>query len=408
MPLQQFFFEGTRLRIAAIQDRRIATAAPLAHPLTDAIDHIGGLVHFGVGRIQIDVLTFAGIGPQLLAQPVAVMRDHRIGGIQDGAGGTVILFKANGVRTWKITQEPLHVLHLRTAPTIDGLVVITHHKDVPGAACQQPDKSVLDGIGVLKLVHQNLPETMPVMRQQRRGIAQQFMRTQQQFGKVHQACALAALFIGGVHTQLHIPPWVMRGGLDMLRAATFVLLRVDPPGQLARRKLAIVQFQLLHHALDQPQLVVAVQHLKPFRQLRLLPVQAQQAMGQAVEGADPRAARLATQLRGNASAHLAGGFVGEGDRQDAVQRHPEHLMQPCDAMGQHTGFAGTGPGQHQIMAGCGRNGFALGRVQPIKQVGNIHPPDFTGSGGLNGPRVRACWRCRSSTCRSMRCRWPTG
>ena len=41
-----------------------------------------------------------------------------------------------------------------------------------------------------------------------------------------------------------------RTALDMLRAAAFIFLRVDPPHQLARRKLAVIQFQLLHHALD--------------------------------------------------------------------------------------------------------------------------------------------------------------
>ena len=66
-------------------------------------------------------------------------------------------------------------------------------------------------------------------------------------------------------------------------------------------KLAVVQLQLLHHALDQAQLVVGVEHLEAFRQLRVLPVQAQQAVRQAVEGADPHAARAAAQLRVDAA-----------------------------------------------------------------------------------------------------------
>jgi hypothetical protein len=107
----------------------------------------------------------------------------------------------------------------------------------------------------------------------------------------------------------------------------------------------------LHHALDQPQLVVAVEHLEAFRQLRLLPVQAQQAVGEAVEGADPHAARSPPQLRVDARAHLAGGLVGEGDREDAVHRHAVHLVQPGDAVGQHAGLAGAGAGQHQVVAG---------------------------------------------------------
>ena len=91
--------------------------------------------------------------------------------------------------------------------------------------------------------------------------------------------------------------------LDVLRAPAFVLLRVDPPRDLARREARVVEFQLLHHALDQAQLVVGVEHLEAFRQLRFLPVQAQQAVREAVEGADPHAARaVAQQVLGAARA----------------------------------------------------------------------------------------------------------
>ncbi len=152
----------------------------------------------------------------------------------------------------------------------------------------------------------------------------------------------------------------------------FVLLRVDPPGDLPRREACLVQFQRLHHALDQALLVVAVQHLEAFRQPGVLPVQAQQAVGDAVEGAHPHAARLAAELPGDARAHLAGRLVGEGHREDAVHRHAVHLVQPGDAVGQHAGLAGTGAGEDEIVARRGGHGLALGRVQPVEEVGDIH------------------------------------
>src|SRR5690606_24261853 len=130
--------------------------------------------------------------------------------------------------------------------------------------------------------------------------------------------------------------------------------------------------QLLHHALDQALLVVAVQHLERFRQPGLAPVQAQQAVGDAVEGADPHAAAAVAQLQVGTGAHLAGGLVGEGDRQDPVRGHAQHLVQPGDAVGEDAGLAGTGTGQHEVVAGRGRDGLALCAIEAIEKVGDIH------------------------------------
>jgi hypothetical protein len=104
---------------------------------------------------------------------------------------------------------------------------------------------------------------------------------------------------------------VVVGNLDVARAPALVLLRVDPPRHLARRIAAFVQLHRRDDALDHAQLVVRVHDLETFRQRRLAPVQAQQAVRQAVEGADPHAARAAAQQRFHATAHLRRRLVGE-------------------------------------------------------------------------------------------------
>ena len=159
----------------------------------------------------------------------------------------------------------------------------------------------------------------------------------------------------------------------MARAPAFVLLRVDPPRHLARRIAALVELHRRHDALDHAQLVVRIQDLEALRQRRLAPVQAQQAVREAVEGADPHAARAAAQQRFDAPAHLRRGLVGEGDREHAVRRHADHLDQPADAMGQHARLAGAGAGEHQVVAGRGGNDVALGGIEFVEQVRDIHP-----------------------------------
>ena len=78
-------------------------------------------------------------------------------------------------------------------------------------------------------------------------------------------------------------------------------------------------------ALDHAHLVVRVHHLEAFRQSGLAPVQAQQPVREAVEGADPHAARAVLQQRLDAPAHLGRGLVGEGDREHAVRGHADHF-----------------------------------------------------------------------------------
>ena len=198
------------------------------------------------------------------------------------------------------------------------------------------------------------------------------MRAQQQFGEIDQAGALAADLVFLVHAQLRAAVQISVGHLQMLRPTTFVLLRVDPPHQLARRETAFVEFEIGADALDQPQLVVGIEHLEALRQFRFLPVQAQQAVRDAVEGADPQAARAVAEQAFDAAAHFGGGLVGEGDGQDAVRRHADDFVEPADAVREHARLAGTGAGEHEVMTGRRGDGLALGFVQPVEQVGNIH------------------------------------
>lgn len=373
---QQRFFQRARLRVAAVEHGHFGVAATIAHPLAGTLDDVARLVHLVVRGVQVDRLAVAAVGPQLLADAIRVVRDHRIGGTEDVGGGAVVLFQADGLRAREVAQEALHVLDLGTAPTVDGLVIVANHEHVAGIAGQHAHEGVLDGIGVLELVHQDFAEARAVVRQQGRVVTQQFVRAQQQFGEVDQAGAVAARLVLDVGLAHGFQPRVVRFGLDVLRAAAFVLLRVDPPRDLLGRVFAVVQFQRLHHALDQPQLIVRVHHLEAFGQLRVLPVQAQQAVGQAVEGTDPHATAAIGQLCVDAVAHLAGRLVGEGHRENAVGRHAIDFMQPGNAVGKYAGLAGTGTGQHQVVAGGAETASRWAGFRPSSRWETSMPPFY--------------------------------
>ena len=73
----------------------------------------------------------------------------------------------------------------------------------------------------------------------------------------------------------------------MLRAQALILLGVDEPLDLLRHPAAVVEFEVLYQALDEPQLVVRVDDLEVLWQICLAPVAPQHAVCEAVEGADP-------------------------------------------------------------------------------------------------------------------------
>jgi hypothetical protein len=76
-------------------------------------------------------------------------------------------------------------------------------------------------------------------------------------------------------------------------------------------------------------------------------MRAQHAVTQAVEGADPHAARVDRHHRGDARQHLARRLVGEGDREDPRRRDAPTLDEPSDPRSEHPRLAAARAGQDQ-------------------------------------------------------------
>ena len=334
-------------------------------------DDKAGLVLLVERGVQANGFTLAALGPQVFAEPSVIVCDQRVGGLEDNAGRAVVLFQAQGARAGKIFLEALQIFDARTAPAVDRLIVVTDDSDVRITARKHPQPGVLDGIGVLEFVDQNMLEALLVVRQQRRVVQPQLVRAQQQLGKVHQAGTPALLFIGLVDGQLLAHKGVA-AVIDVLRALPLVLARVDEPLHLARRPAAFVQLHGLENTADDPVLVVGVQYLETLRQTGLLPVSAQQPVRQPVEGTDPHTARRHAHQLLDARAHFAGRLVGERHRQYAVRRHIFDLDQPGNPMHQYPGLAAAGPCQYQQRVLGSGHRLALGVIQWVDNVGNIH------------------------------------
>jgi len=96
-------------------------------------------------------------------------------------------------------------------------------------------------------------------------------------------------------------------------------------------------------------------------------MRAQHAVAQAVEGADPHAARVDGQHGGKARHHLLGRLVGEGHRENAGRRNLPGADEICDARGQHARLAAARAGQYQRGLGGEFNSGALFGIETGKQ-----------------------------------------
>ena len=113
------------------------------------------------------------LGPEVFALPAPVVADHRIGRLQDVSGGAVVLLQPDHPGILILTFEGEDVLNGGPPEAVDGLVIVPHHADVLPAPCQQRRQEVLEVVGVLVLVDEDVAELPLVVLPHLRELLQQ-------------------------------------------------------------------------------------------------------------------------------------------------------------------------------------------------------------------------------------------
>ena len=390
--VEQAAFQHAALGVAAVeQGDFLAREAVVFGERLDFLDQPTRFVQVGGRFVDAHRFARALVGGQVFAQALAVVFNQGVGAVQDVAVAAVVALQLDLVRHGKFAQKVLHIAHACAAKGVDALVIIPHGQHAAGAddapafhfPGQQFEPLVLQLVGVLELIDQQVAKALLVVLAQSRVVAQQLVRAQQQFGKINHALALALVFVKLVQLDLFARIWVVRGHIFGAQAVFFATGK--KPAQLLGRVALGIHVEGLAQPLDGRELVLHIQNLKRGGQPGGLVVRPQQAIAQAVEGAHPHAAQADGQQGGQARLHLFGRLVGEGDGHDAAGRGIPHVQQPGNARGQHPRFARTGPCQNQRMAlGQGDGGQLLG-VEAVQQ-GQVR--GVGGGGGKKWGRQR--------------------
>ena len=210
---------------------------------------------------------------------------------------TVVLLELDQVADPVLSLERRHVADVGAAKRVDALVVVAHGeygaRAAVGPAGEQSDPAVLQDVGVLELVDQDVPEPVLIVLAQQLVALQQFVAAQQQFGEVDDTFTLALFVVGRV--QLDEAPVVVVVDFDLAGAQRLLLAVIDEVLQVARRILFIVDVERLQQALDRGQLILRIEYLEGLRQRRVAMMRTQHPVAQTVESADPHATRIDRQ-----------------------------------------------------------------------------------------------------------------
>ena len=153
------------------------------------------------------------------------------------------------------------IIHLRAAPSINRLIVITHTGDIGLVLGQQPQPQILRDIGVLIFVHQHIAKAVLVLAQYIGMGAKQPQIFQQQITEIRGIEIFQALLIGGIKCGAFAiaerRPFARR---NLVRGQAAVFPAIDQRGQRAGGPAFVIKPCGLDDLFHQADLVIGIQN----------------------------------------------------------------------------------------------------------------------------------------------------
>ena len=213
---------------------------------------------------------------------------------------------------------------------------------------QLPHERILGVVGVLVLVHQNMPEFAAIivcdfgeLLEQKHGFANEVV-------KVEGVRGAKALGIDGVNLRDSLFPRVIRGRRTVFFGAhQLVFEGRNPVPHGLGGKLFGVQVQLFDNEREQALRIRRIVDREGGFEPECLGFSAQHAHAETVEGGNPHVLCTRADQRLDALTHFRRSLVCEGDGENLPGGCPPGCEQMGDAVRQHAGFARPGPGDDQ-------------------------------------------------------------
>ena len=121
----------------------------------------------------------------MLWRSLGVVGDYRVGGLEDRLGRPIVLIEDDHPSIGIVLLEVPDVTDVRTAKLVDRLVGITDHAQVAMRRRQLFDQHVLSPVGVLVLIHEDIPEPLLIVLEHIGKRREHLHRHHQQIIEVH-------------------------------------------------------------------------------------------------------------------------------------------------------------------------------------------------------------------------------
>ena len=223
-------------------------------------------------------------------------------------------------------------------------------------------------VGVLILVHEHKLKPFLVQLADVFVFLEQLQPKHEQIIKIHQALRLFARGITREHI-LDLGGQRLKPRVTLLDHLAHGLLLVDRQRSDVAHHIRLgetrgfnVDLRLGNAGIHQPLGIFAILNGKRPVESQRLRMPPQHAMADGMKRAAPQLTHVLPYQVRHAAHHFLGGFVGEGEQQNAIGWHAL-FQQVCHAVGERARFARAGSGDHQSRAGQGGHRRALRVVQ---------------------------------------------
>ena len=401
----------------------ILPPSALAEVLQNFPGHILGLIILIHGGVQLKGVPRPRPCPKFLALAALVVPNHGVGRIQNMAGRAVVLLQADHPSPLVLLFKGEDIFYGSPPEPVDGLVVVPYHAEVLIPPRQGGGQQILQVIGILILVDQDIAEFFLIVRPHLVKALQQPDRVEDDVIKIQgigvpEPALIFHIDLGNLG-QPEIPRLLALGQIvgSQLHG---VLCPGDIPQNGPGRELLVVNVLFLDNVFQHPQGVVSVVDGKGGRKPQLVDIPAQNSHTGRVEGAGPDVIGCGAQHLGQTLLQFSSGLVGKCNGQNgpggggiqAAQpflpvlvplsrlgvrlqkgqvflgdklwnlltiRSPAIFHQICDPVDEHCGLAAPCPSQKEERPLGSQRRFLLFGVQPAKLPGDGPPAGFAES-----------------------------